>query len=80
MASTDKSDKSQDFLSLYLDNIQDVYEKLCEYTDKHCVPLMDQSDIVDFVDFCEKNHKPQETKTQTKVLEDTTVSDEWTTV
>ena len=69
--------ENQDFLSLHLDKIQDTYDKLIGYIQEHCVPLLDTSDIVDFVDFCKKHYvapsfNPTTTSTTTTTTTTTT--------
>lgn len=40
-----------DFLSLHIDNIIDTYHKLQEYTDEHCICLLDNCRIQNFERF-----------------------------
>lgn len=51
-------DQQQDFITLYLDDIQDTYAQLQNYVDACCVPLLNKLDFCDFVNFCNHIYDP----------------------
>ena len=83
---------NQDFLSSYLDQTLDTYHNLLDYAKQQCIPLMDQSDVVDFVDFYKAHYvlpkPPKMCLTRTRLVADSPEvkknpkvdNDGWTTV